>query len=77
MTEHKKRGRPPGSGKKKEVLASKVDFKPTTTAAYDGEKLTDLTIDEPVMVIPAKYFPSNWNEMGKVDKLKWLTEHRK
>lgn len=21
--------------------------------------------------------PKNWNEMGKIDRLKWLTEHRK
>jgi|ERR1700677_2002398 len=106
MTDKKKRGRPPGSGKKKEVLASKIDFKHVTAAAYDAAKLLDTIIDEHPMYIDASKkgtlvvtdplvaaslarnprnadhqnhipFPEDWDKMGKVDKLKWLTEHRK
>jgi hypothetical protein len=74
--EKKKRGRPPGSGKK--------DFKPTKMAigidTFAKENiintLPEVTVFEKKVgdMIP---FPSNWNEMGKVDRLKWLTEHRK
>lgn len=52
---------PEGVGKLKEYIGN-IDFvKPVI-----NEKLASY--------VP---FPSDWDKMGKVDRLKWLTEHRK
>lgn len=100
-TEKKKRGRPPGSGKKN-ALASKVDFKYTTAESFDSDNVAGSIQDEHPMYVTSKLekvvefvddierakkaiaklkktdspeppYPSNWNEMGKLQKLEWLT----
>jgi|HubBroStandDraft_3_1064219.scaffolds.fasta_scaffold204094_4 hypothetical protein len=94
MTEEKKkRGRPPGSGKKKEVvgpfnpdkLQKEVDevFKPSKMEAIaevmENVELANRAIAK-LRQNPAtseRSYPSNWGELGKVAKLQWLTEHRK
>lgn len=63
---------------KEEGLKSTIDYKPFEKNAYDSEKIMGYVSDEfgqtGKMVPP---FPPDWDKMGKVDRLKWLTEHRK
>lgn len=95
MTEKKKRGRPPGSGKKgineivaniepvkSEVNETLANFHPSKFEKMIGvlqdvelakksiEKLKKTSSSEPI-------YPSNWNELGKVAKLQWLTANKK
>jgi len=113
MTEKKKRGRPPGSGKKNKepsietpnkeevkhnqvtyqdvvdlgVAMAKESFK-KSAAKFKRDKEGRLDIHNPVeaaALARALYcessqkevpFPSDWDKMGKIDRLKWLTANR-
>jgi len=98
MTEKKKRGRPPGSGKKQSAdnqkTYSKSDdqikqeaadgFREEQTKSYpdgifelkgNGKRPDGLAIDAAKYNVPP--FPSDWGNMGKVDRLKWLKSHNK
>lgn len=44
----------------------------TMTLAEAKKKFGEAAIPK-----PERPYPSNWNELGKVAKLQWLTEHRK
>lgn len=72
MTEKKKRGRPPGSGKKKPEIRY-VD--PVTTevsvALHNAEHPEQFT---ETYTVP---YPSDWDKMTKSEKLAYFTEHRK
>lgn len=75
MTENKKRGRPPGRGKKKEVVGP---FNPDVLSAeikavFDAPKLNTIEDEPPMYAKPQTSYPSNWNELGKIAKLEWLT----
>jgi hypothetical protein len=93
MTEKKKRGRPPGSGKKKNDLPQNTEMilpGPIGTVAFTdgttseilqtksdyqkGSLTITLSPRKPVEETP---YPPNWNELGKVAKLQWLTANRK
>ena len=68
MTEKKKRGRPPGN-KKVVVVDTGADVKVSHDEFHEniiGQYQKSETA-----------YPSNWNELGKVAKLQWLTEHKK
>jgi hypothetical protein len=112
MTEEKrKRGRPPGTGKKKEVVGpfNPDNLQAEVMAVYDAPKIDTMADEHPMyetvapdalpdltrkvkeemegrgikpllVTFPEKLktetpYPSNWNEMGKIDKLAWLTAH--
>jgi hypothetical protein len=80
MTEEKrKRGRP------RKVAIEITAHQSHMTIALpqspmDGE-VVEIQLSKPGTIIAKRpeeqSYPSNWNEMGKVDRLKWLTEHRK
>ena len=90
MTEKKKRGRPPGSGKGSK---NRPKIEPFDPSKLDQEVKEVLQMPDGVFELQAhgnrpeglaidadKYninFPSNWNEMGKIAKLQWLTEHKR
>lgn len=94
MTEPKrKRGRPPGSGKKKETTEiqntdiilpdpiGQVTYTDGTSSEIlqtksDYQKGTLTMTLGPKKAAAERPYPSNWAEMGKVDKLKWLTANR-
>lgn len=70
----KKRGRPPGSGKKKENLHAAM------TPAEINEDAEMFKPDNLLARLPFEStnetsYPSNWNDMGKIAKLEWLTAH--
>lgn len=85
--EKKKRGRPPGSGKKK----SEGDYMPHSPLEPLAEFVEDMAMvqkkiaqlkgeipnpkGKPIDInaIPETPFPDNWSAMGKVEKLKFLT----
>ena len=81
MTEPKKRGRPPGSGKKKELIQVPTPDKPVILngPVFDAgriqKRLNELTNHEPIPYEETP-FPDNWSAMGKIDRLKWLTANR-
>jgi len=88
MEEKKKRGRPPGSGKKvfKEGWESAKDYKPSEQERYDSGPHVKEFKDEAVDIknsIKERHdkalpeFPADWDKMGKVDRLKWLTANKK
>lgn len=83
MTDKKKRGRPPGSKGK-----SKVE--PFNSSKLDQDVDTDVVEEKNVAENISKAlvrhfgdgpnvtpFPSNWNDLSKIDKLQWLTANRK
>ena len=76
MTENKKRGRPPGSGKKKLVAPPQG---PSTQFDADfKEKGWGVTPNRGILAVNADKFdpmPDNWLSMSRVDQLKWLTAH--
>ena len=93
MTEKRKRGRPPGSGKKKEVVgpfnpdklsaevkevfdAPKNDTMADEHPMYQEVSADDLKLYNDFVYRPVADLPPNWNEMSKVDRLKWLTANR-
>lgn len=67
--EKRKRGRPPGSGKKKEAEIKPYKMTPELSDAIDNAVAE---MPKPPKIEGATY-PSNWNDMGKVQKLEWLT----
>ena len=81
MTEKKKRGRPPESGKKM-VAITQTPEKPTILngPVFDEgriqKRINELANHQSIPFEETSY-PSNWNELGKLAKLQWLTEHRK
>ena len=75
MTEKKKRGRPPGSGKNKLVVPPKPE---TEFDADFKEKGWGVTPNKGILAVNADKFepmPDNWLSMSRVDQLKWLTAH--
>ena len=83
------RGRPKGS--KNRTAEQKKDIRAAVEHSMaENDKITGrLTITDPIEATGlARHpscataseqvpFPSDWDKMGKVDRLKWLTEHRK
>jgi hypothetical protein len=73
MTEEKrKRGRPPGSGKKKEVVLAE----PTQFDKDFKEKGFGITPNKGILAVNGDKFkplPDNWYSLSKTDKLQWLT----
>lgn len=89
MIEPKKRGRPPGSGKKKETVV--IPCKSGNSVVYDTDREDIIAHGETEIQAKANLkvmrtmvekhesetpFPENWSTMGKIDRLKWLTANR-
>lgn len=83
MEPKKKRGRPVGSinkpkAPKKEILVVKgISSGPLGTLVEyeDGDiKLQDNNGND---LTPKLKLPSNWDTMGKIERLKWLTANKK
>lgn len=82
--EPKKRGRPKGSGKKivvdnQEYIESPLA--PLVEAVQKAMKekgLEPLFITNPEKIKASDLFtfPSNWDTMGKIDRLKWLKNNK-
>jgi len=77
MTELKrKRGRPPGSGKKKPIIYQDGVVSELPDGIEELEPAKDrpagLAIDIEKFETP---FPKDFFEMSKIDKLQWLTAH--
>lgn len=85
------RGRPKGSKNRtpeeKQATRSAVEKAMAQNDAITG-RVDPLTLSKSVALYNAEHtdqhitiyevpFPENWDKMGKVEKLKWLTEHRK
>ena len=85
MTEKKKRGRPPGSGKKatnKEPKYIKSPLEPLVEAvnkAMEEKGLTPLFISNPEKIKASDLFdfPEGWDKMGKIERLKWFKSQNK
>lgn len=79
--EKRKRGRPKGSGKKKEIIPIPTQEKavllngPIFDSGRIQKRINELINHEPLPFKEVPY-PSNWNELSKVAKLQWLTENR-
>ena len=83
MTEKRKRGRPPGSGRKKEVISP---LNPDEVALSNKGVMV---VKDPILAASLARapqcesakdetsFPANWDSLSKITKLQWLTEHRK
>lgn len=84
MTEEKKkRGRP------RKIDAPKGDYTVAPLKEYDSEKLNTAAAEAVTAYAkkaianlkktssPEPPYPSNWNELGKIDKLQWLSANRK
>jgi hypothetical protein len=80
MTEEKrKRGRPPGTGKKKEVVGP---FNPDNLQKEFNEVFEEkgygVTPNKGILAVNADKFepmPDNWFSLSKIDKLQWLAAH--
>lgn len=90
MTEKRKRGRPPGSTKKKEVpiarLPEQVAVEITVAKAM---KNGTMVVDDPILAASLARspkcesakdhtpFPDNWDSLSKLAKLQWLTAQKR
>lgn len=82
MTENKKkRGRPPGSGKKQVVLSTPPEKPIILNGPVFDEGRIQKRINELVNHIAITFeeipYPSNWDKMTKTEKLAYFTQHRK
>lgn len=80
MEQKKKRGRPPGSGKKVLVEPdAKNDLQSQVVAAMEKAGITPLVVTSPEKAKADEVveFPKDWSAMGKVERLKWLTANKK
>lgn len=78
MEEKRKRGRPPGRGKKPKGLSPEV--KESAFVQEIKEKGFSETPNKGILAIDAAKFdpqPDNWFSMSRTEKLRWLTEHKK
>jgi len=85
MTEKKKRGRPRKIVSSFKELKEAIDegFKPVSS--NNGRLVVTDQIDAAALARHPKNasakdevpFPENWDKMGKIDRLQWLTAHKK
>lgn len=80
MTEKKRRGRPPGTGKNKpkavHLAEEKVEMPEGISELKGNEKRPDgFAIDCDRYNVPP--FPEDWDKLSKVAKLQWLTANKK
>lgn len=82
MTDKKKRGRPPGSKGKPKTLSSFKELQEvmneevasfTTTRISENQVLSHVS-NSKGEITP---FPEDWDKLGKIDKVQWLTANRK
>lgn len=88
MEPKKKRGRPKKVNPILQQVAKDIEF--VKPVIFDAEKLDGrLVIDDPIQAAALARapfckghedevpFPSDWDTMGKIDRLKWLKERQK
>lgn len=83
MEPKKKGGSPKGSVKKRSPEAEEAAARSAKSLAYVMTPELEAAIENkmaevsPPIKIEGYHYPSNWDTMGKIDRLKFLTANRK